>query len=52
MAFVDLDDRQLILLAQLCERHVEKLPELAQNDVRALARLLRMARKNDEKGSK
>ncbi len=49
MALVDLNDRQLILLAQLCERHAEKVPEAAQYDIKALARVLRMARQ--EKGS-
>lgn len=50
MAHVELDDKQLVLLALLCERHVDRVPELAQANIKALARILRMARDSNQKG--
>lgn len=49
MPLVNLTDKQLVFLALQCERQVDRVPELIAADIKALARLLRMARE-EKKG--
>jgi hypothetical protein len=49
VALVDLTDAELVLLAQLCEKHADRIPEAEIPRVQGLARRLRIGRESEQK---